>query len=248
MRWMPLLALTLLLAGCSSPGTAPGGSGPGAPAAGEVRFAGCEQVHTFYPSPPAGFVARLPPGFSLAYQDPAQQTVQVVVFGNACQGGKADLLAAVQVVPPPQYRNGSLAVDALVLQAFTTDPAEHALLAGAGPLAILGTVSQSVLGDSPGGRLERVDASGGGLSYTLTTQVVLQSSAFGAATYRYWLANGTTVSGYLESGNGGGTSLGQGSAALLISGDPTAPPLSPGIAHRASGIAVAQRLVPVILK
>lgn len=243
-RLMPFLVAVTMLAGCSS-----GSDGPDvpdvAPATPALGFEACSQFHTFFASPKSGFEPFVPEGFSMKDADPAGLTTTVDVFASSC-GNTTELWGLLEVVPRNAYANGSLAVEAVILQALTSNATDLTTYQAWGigdRIAHADAVTLDAI-DGMVARDESITLAGGGLSYTVRTLVASEEAAFAPTAYRYWIQDGTTVSGYLLVENGAGTSLGAGSAFFTQEGDPGAPPATAGVGHRVAGVDVRVTHVP----
>jgi hypothetical protein len=239
-----ILLAVLFLAGCASPidpETTMTTSVSEAPAPPMLGMAGCSGFHTFFPSPAAGFEGFVPENFTLRQ---ANGMTQVPVFGFICGNGTLEMWALLQVQPPEALRNSTFGLDAVVLQAFTTNETLHGAYLdwGFGDEQVL-RASVQVTDFLRSGLVEdaRFALGAGSMQYEIRTTVREQGSEFPAESYRYWIVNGTRATGWLEVHSAPSRSFGIGTALFQAQGDDGAPLLAPGIGHRVEDAALALR-------
>lgn len=234
--------LVAFLSGCASPdatettSTTPSTTPSSDDAPFAVLMTGCEAFHTFFPSPANEFTQFVPENFTMVSES---GTVQIPVFGYDCDNSTAEMWALLPVLPPEALRNSSFAVDAVVLQAFTTNATSHAqyLEWGLDPARAVHADSETSEYVRAGvSSLDRLALARGAHSYELRTTVQESGGEFGAAAYRHWITNGTKATGWIEVHASIGRDLGAGTASFQSQGDPGAPPLAAGIGHRVSGV------------
>jgi hypothetical protein len=245
-------ALALVASGCAAPdaGDAPpqsstSGPAPG-PAAPIVSYGPCRAFHTFFPSPAASFEGLVPENFTV---DADAGVVRVPVFGFDCANQTTvEMWALLPVVPPEPYLNGSYAVDALVLQAYTTNTtwrAEYLAWGLSETLARHATTQTVESYDAGAARVESLALADTSSSYTLRTSVQAAGGAFAAEAYRYWVANGTKAIGWVHVDATPSTNVGAGPATFESAGDEGAPPVTAGAGHRVDGVTMTMAWVPL---
>lgn len=271
-----LLLSALLLSGCSGQEAAPPAAAPSATgtstgagaSAGvegnlsllpsppvDLAFAGCFQLHTFFPYPIAVFSQlgfELPPGFAFASAD--GQTVDVFIAWWSCAEGRltdginapfapvGSMVIGMPVVPPsdlaardPNATAPQLDLVPLVWIVSNQVAANH-----------LGGVAGLDDGYIETGEVTRTTDMQG----AATVQGMQAHASFGtfdvdvaypptgadnpAGRYRMWLVpDEGAITQYLDIANGAGNALGSGHADLRFQGDPDAgaPPATAGRSH-----------------
>lgn len=241
MKLLAFLAIGLLAAGCAAPATTtadPTVDPPAPPMEPRVvSLDGCRQFHTFFESPIDGFAEFVPEGFAVKPSTNPQFTT-IPVFASDCTNS-TEMFALLQVVPPAEHANATFTVDAVILTAFVSNRTDLANYVAWGlPRMLEATTTSRTTNDLLAAHDEEITVSGGGATYTLHTSVQASPAVNPTVLYRYWAVNGTKATGYVIVENDPGETIGMGLAIYSSSGDPEAPPITSGIAHRVNGVPV----------